>query len=127
MPSYRHPPAMHALNEALAFLLELAMLVALGAWGAKAGCSFVSSLLLAVGIPLTTAFAWGMFAAPKARVALPAAGVVTFKVLAFGSGAAALHALDRHGLTEAFALVSFVNTAIAAVDRGAAVHRGHRE
>jgi len=76
VPSHRLPPAIHALNEALAFFLKLAMLVALGAWGAKAGWSFVSSLLLAVAIPLATAFAWGMFAAPKARVALPAAGVV---------------------------------------------------
>jgi hypothetical protein len=113
------PPVLHALNETIAFLLELAMLAALGVWGAKAGASVASSILLGAGAPLLAIIGWGLFASPKAKITLPLAGVVAFKALAFGCGAAALYAAGRPKLALAFGAVAFVNTAIATVDRRA--------
>jgi hypothetical protein len=115
------PRALHALNETLAFLLELAMLAALGVWGAGAGASVASSILLGGGAPLLAIIGWGLFASPRAKITLPLAGVVAFKALAFGCGAAALYAVGRPRLALAFAAVAFVNTAIATVDRDAAM------
>ena len=111
------PPVLHALNETLAFLLELAMLAALGVCGANAGASVASSILLGGGAPLLAIIGWGLFASSKAKIRLPLAGVVAFKALAFGCGAAALYAVDRPKLALAFAAVAFVNTAIATVER----------
>ena len=44
------PAKAHAANEALAFLLELAMLAGLAWWGASQDASLISRVLLAVGI-----------------------------------------------------------------------------
>jgi hypothetical protein len=118
----RHLPApLHVANETLAFLLELAMLAALGYWGATMGGSAAVDVLLGVGAPLTAAVAWGLFAAPKARIRLPMAGVVAVKALAFGSAVMAIEAMGRPRLAACFAVVSFVNTVIATMDRDAAV------
>jgi len=59
--------AFRGLNLALAFLLELAALAALGYWGYCTGNSTFTSLLLGIGIPLIAAILWGLFAAPRAR------------------------------------------------------------
>jgi Protein of unknown function (DUF2568) len=118
----RHLPApLHVANETLAFLLELAMLAALGWWGATTGRSAALDVLLGVGAPLAVAVAWGLFAAPKARVPLPMAGVVAVKVLAYGSAVIAIAAMGRHRLAACFAVVAFVNTLVATMDRDAAV------
>ena len=121
MPVFRLPPVLHAINETLAFLLELLMLLALGWWGAKTGSTWASAVLLGAGAPIAAAIAWGLFAAPKARVRLPLAGVLAVKALAFGSAAGAVYALGMQTAAGAFAVVSFVNTALAALDRDAAM------
>jgi hypothetical protein len=97
------------------------MLAALGVWGAKAGSSVTSSILLGGGAPLLAIVGWGLFASPRAKVALPLAGVVAFKAVAFGCGAAALYAVARPRLALAFGAVAFVNTAVTTVDRDAAM------
>jgi hypothetical protein len=111
------PAPLNVANEALAFLLELAMLAALGWWGATVGGSFVVHVLLGIGAPLTAAVVWGLFAAPRARVRLPMGGVIAVKALAFGSAAVAIAAMGRWGLAASFAVVTFVNTAIVVMDR----------
>ncbi len=120
------PIALHWTNEGVAFLLELAMLAALGWWGAKSGSSVALSVVLAVGAPLLTAILWGLFAAPKARIRLPVAGVLVVKGLAFGSGVAATYALGLHVLAGIFAAIAFANTALATFDRQAALRVDHR-
>lgn len=55
--------AYHPINLTLRFLLELAALVAVGAWGwqqREDGLRFA----LAIGLPLLLAIAWGVFAVP---------------------------------------------------------------
>jgi len=55
-------------NLALAFLLELCMLAALGYWGFITGESSVSRISLGLGAPLLAAIIWGTFLSPKAAV-----------------------------------------------------------
>ncbi|WP_406064952.1 YrdB family protein [Streptomyces sp. NBC_01077] len=111
------PGPLYVLNEGLAFLLELAALAVLARWGWESAETFAPRLLLAVAAPTAAAVLWGMFAAPKARVRVPLAGVLAVKALVFGAAAAALHALGRDGWAIAFAVVVVVNTALATADR----------
>src|SRR5579862_1975997 len=121
MRSYRLPTALHVFNEGTAFLLEMVMLVVLGWWGAKTGSTTAIAVLLGAGAPAAAGIVWGLFAAPKAKVRLPLAGILAVKALAFGSATVALYALGRQGEAEVFAAVTFVNTALAAYDRNAAL------
>jgi hypothetical protein len=59
---------MSPANLALRFLLELALLAALGVWGAHAGATGFLSDTLAVAAPLAAVILWGAFVSPKARV-----------------------------------------------------------
>lgn len=56
------PRGLHAANEALAFLLELAALAALAWWGFTTGSSLLVRVLLGVGTPLVAVVLWGLFA-----------------------------------------------------------------
>ena len=120
-PGWRRalPPAVHAVNEGLAFLLELLALGGLAWWGADAGGGLAASILLGAGAPVVAAVAWGLFAAPRARVRLPLAGVLAVKVIVFGLAAVAVAAIGRPGSAIAFAVVVVINTALATVDRDA--------
>jgi hypothetical protein len=114
-------PLLHRANEACAFLLEMAVLLTLGWWGATRGTSVAIALSLGSGAPLAAALVWGLFAAPKARIRLPMAGVLAVKALVFGSAAAAICALGRPRLAASFAVIALANTIIAALDRDAAM------
>ncbi|GAA0340823.1 YrdB family protein [Actinoallomurus spadix] len=115
------PRPLHVVNEGLAFLLELCALALLAWWGADAGGGVVLSVLLAVALPLVAAVVWGLFAAPRARIRLPLAGVLVVKVLVFGAAVAALYAL-RHGRAALVcAVIVIVNLVIATIDREAHV------
>jgi hypothetical protein len=113
------PAGLHAVNEGLAFLLELLALGGLAWWGAVAGGGAATKVLLGAGAPILAAVAWGMFAAPRARFQLPLPAVLAVKVIVFGLAAAGVYAIGRAGLAIAFAVVALVNTALAAVDRDA--------
>ncbi|WP_017236574.1 YrdB family protein [Streptomyces sp. SS] len=117
------PGPLHVLNEGLAFLLELAALAVLAWWGWSSAEPVLLRLALALAAPALAAVVWGLFAAPKARIRLPLAGVLLVKALVFGAAALALHALDRPSWAVAFALVALLNTALATADRQAAMHR----
>jgi hypothetical protein len=47
--------------------------------------------------------------------------ILAIKAVAFGSAAVAIHALGLHRLAIGFAAVAFLNTAVATVDRDAAM------
>ena len=110
---------MHAVNEALAFLLELLALGGLAWWGADTGGGAATKILLGAGAPILAAVAWGMFAAPRARFQLPRPAVLAVKVTVFGLAAAGVYAIGQSGLAIAFAVVALINTALATVDRDA--------
>ena len=113
------PRWLHAGNEALAFLLELAALAALGWWGLSTGQSFAGNLVLGIGAPLVAVVLWWLFAAPRATVKLPLAGVLAVKAVVFGGAALALSGVGHGGLAVAFAVIAIANTALATVDRQA--------
>ncbi|MGY1623781.1 YrdB family protein [Geodermatophilus sp. SYSU D00965] len=73
----------------VAFATELGALAALGLWGWSAGGTTALRWLLALGVPLTAALLWGLFAAPQAVVQVAALAVLT-KVVVFGAAGAAL-------------------------------------
>lgn len=118
------PPALHVVNEGLAFLLELLMLAGLAWWGAQAVSALVGRIVLAIATPALAAVLWGLLAAPRARIRLPLAGVLAVKVVLFGGAAVAVYSLGQPGLAIAFAAVALVNTAIAAADRDARMRTG---
>jgi hypothetical protein len=106
-------------NEGGAFLIEVAALAALAGWGATQRTSVASALLLGFGAPLAAAVVWGLFAAPKAKIRLPMAGVLAVKALVFGAATFALWARARPWLAASFAVIAFANASIAAFDRAA--------
>jgi hypothetical protein len=113
------PAKVHAANEALAFLLELAMLAGLAWWGASLHASLLTRVLLAVAAPLAAAVVWGLFAAPRPHFRMPAAGVLVVKAVVFVVTALAVYAAGQHVVAIVVGVVAFLNAGIAAVDRDA--------
>jgi hypothetical protein len=111
--------AWRSANEALAFLLELAALAALGYWGFRVGPNLPARIVLGVGAVALAVVVWGLFAAPRARFKLPVVGVLAVKVLVFGSATAALYAAGRHVLAIVFATAAAVNTVVVTFVRNA--------
>jgi hypothetical protein len=78
-----------ATNLALKFVLELAALAAFAYWGATIAGGFWA-VLLAVAVPATAAFVWGLFAAPRASRRLDLAARAPFELGVFGLAVLAL-------------------------------------
>lgn len=121
------PRPVHLVNEALAFVLELAALASLGFWGASVGPNLVAKLALGIGAPLILIVIWALFCAPKARVKLPLVPLVALRtVLLLAAAAAVLAAGWNTGWVIAaivFALVILLNAAVTLMDRDALVQR----
>jgi hypothetical protein len=98
-------------NLALAFLLELCALAALGYWGVSVGGGLVTKTALGLGTPLVAAILWGLFAAPRAPVSVPLVGLGV-KLIVFGSAAAALYATGHRALAIVFAAIVVANGAL---------------
>ncbi|MFZ3496904.1 YrdB family protein [Streptomyces sp. 5.8] len=110
------PPAVKVFflaNEGLAFLLELLALGLLAWWGFTRDIGRVGSIALAVAAPLAAAVLWGMFAAPKARFAVPLAAQLGVKAVVFGAATLALLALGQRLPSLWFAVIVVANTALA--------------
>jgi hypothetical protein len=84
--------AIMSFSLLVAFLLELAVLAAVGYWGFKAGPNLVTKLLAGIGTPVLFAVIWGIFGSPGAPVALNGLARAIFEVCWFGAGVAALAA-----------------------------------
>ena len=82
-------------NLAVAFLLELCALAALGYWGFQVGSGMLAKVALGVGVPLLTAVVWGVFIAPRAVVKVPYAINQALRILVFGLAVVALAAAGQ--------------------------------
>ena len=82
------------LGATLAFLAELGSLAGLAFWGFTQPAGGVGRVLLGIGLPSAAAVLWGLFAAPRAVVRVPALVVVT-KVAVQGGAVAALAVAGR--------------------------------
>ncbi|GAA1248808.1 hypothetical protein GCM10009665_44630 [Kitasatospora nipponensis] len=117
------PKAVHYVNEGVAFLVELAALGFLAWWGFTVGDQLIWHLLLGLGAPLAAAVLWGRYAAPRATVKLPLAGVLVVKAVVFAAGAAALAVVAGPLWGAGFAVFVLVNTVLATLDREALMNQ----
>jgi hypothetical protein len=95
---YDQAMANHPLNLTLRFFLEVAALAAMGYWGWTQH-SGLMRWLLAIGLPLVAAAAWGLFRVPgypgAAPVAVPGPVRLLLEAAFFGGGTWALYAAQR--------------------------------
>ncbi|WP_433475462.1 YrdB family protein [Spirillospora sp. CA-142024] len=119
----RLPGPLHALNEGLAFVLEIVAIIALAWWGFTTGGNILVNVVLGVATPVVAMVLWGLFAAPRARfkVALPL--VLLVKAVVFGAGALGFYGVGHPGSALAFAVITLINTALATADREAHFRR----
>lgn len=99
------------VNDVVAFLVEVAALIALSAWGFRAGSGLVPKVLLGLGTPAVAIAWWGLFAAPRSVFAVPAARL-SVKVVVLGAAALASFTLLPIGWAIAFTVVVAVNTVL---------------
>jgi hypothetical protein len=101
----RHMLGTHPVNLALRFMLELAALTALGAWGWQQGNDLLR-IPLAIGIPLLVAVVWATFRVDhdpgKAPVAIPGILRLAFELAFFSFATWAL--FDIHQIPLAWLL-----------------------
>jgi len=116
------PKPLHALNEALAFLLELVAFGVMCWWGFGTGSGLTVHLLLGIGTPALAMVLWGLIAAPRARFKVPLPGVLLLKAAVFGGAALCLYGVGHPALAVVFAVVALVNTTVATADRDALMH-----
>lgn len=102
-----------AANEVLAFVLELLAIGCLSWWGFTAVDGPPASLLLGLGAPAAAVALWGLFAAPRARIRLPLAGVLAVKTLVLGGAAAAVYGTGHPVAAAVLAVVLVLNTGCA--------------
>ncbi|HEV3053982.1 MAG TPA: DUF2568 domain-containing protein [Solirubrobacteraceae bacterium] len=98
---------MTQINDALAFLLELAALAALAVWG-----DHTDGVVLAIAAPVAAAIFWGAFVAPKAAVRIPAAGQHVLASVVLIVAGAALVAAGSTALGVALAVAGVANRAV---------------
>ncbi len=79
---------MQSIVLGLAFLLELALLVAVGYWGFQTGTG-IMAWVLGLGAPLLVAVVWGIWLAPKSsrRLGIPIRLIVEAGLFALGTAA----------------------------------------
>lgn len=106
---------MKTLNLALAFVLELCLLAALGYWGWQTGGTLPVQIALGIGAPLLVAIVWGIFAAPASRRRLKQPWLTLLKIVLFGAGAFALFVVGQTMLAVFFILLFGVNLVLAFV------------
>jgi hypothetical protein len=96
-------------NAALAFLLELCVLVSLGYWGFQAGQGTAAKIGLGIGAPLVAVVEWSLFGAPQSVWQLHDPWRLILYIFFFGSAAVALFAAGQRVLGIAFALLFALN------------------
>lgn len=106
----------HPLNLAVRFLLEIAILMALGAWGWHRGDGWMR-WLLAISLPLIAAAIWGIFRVPHdpgaAPVAIPGALRLLIELALFGFAIWSLFNMGYNKLGWGMAVVSVVHYVVS--------------
>lgn len=102
-----------AVNEVLAFFLEVVALACLFWWGLTLGDGLAVQLLLGTAFLALAITLWALFAAPRARIRLPLPGVLAVKAVVLGGGAFALHEVGHPVAALVMAVAVVVNTGLA--------------
>jgi hypothetical protein len=101
-----------SLNLAVAFLVEIAALVAFAWWGFQLSAAGWVRVLVGIGLPLVTAVVWGLVLSPRARFKPPTATKLVLKAIVFGAATAAIIASGGLVLGIVFAVIVVANTAL---------------
>ncbi|WP_051325509.1 YrdB family protein [Glycomyces tenuis] len=104
-------------NSLLALVLELALFAFVIWWALSLDVSLWPRVLIAVAAVLALGLLWGRYAAPRAPVRLPTAGVLAVKAVAFGAGVAALWGVGYPTAAVAFAILVVANTSVVTFAR----------
>jgi uncharacterized protein DUF2568 len=102
-------------NDVLAFLLELAAIVALVVWGFTVGANVPARLALGLCSPALLIVGWAVWLAPASQHRLPTPWLVPAKLVVFGLVVAALVGAGHARAGAVFAAVVVLNLALAAL------------
>lgn len=100
-------------NDGLAFLLELAALVALGLWGFTTDTNLPVRILLGLGAPVAFAVLWGFWLAPRADHRLDMPWLLLAKLALFAVATAALAVAGHPRPAAALGGLAVLNLALA--------------
>ena len=106
-----------SFNLALAFGLELCLLVAVGYWGVTVGPTTLLKLVLGLGAPVIIAVIWGVFMAPASAQRLRQPWRLVVALVLFGLGSAALYGARQPILAAVLLLALVVNRVLLIVWR----------
>lgn len=95
-----------AVNQLVAFLLEIGMLISFGMWGFHGETSVGKRYLLGLGLPLLAAVLWGIWAAPKSSYRLDLPYRLLFSLTLFALSALTLHRLGHTSWAVLFATLA---------------------
>jgi hypothetical protein len=109
----KSPRGLYAANELAAFALELVILAVLSAWGVWIGHGLAASIAIGIAAPAVAAVVWALFAAPRARITLPLAGILVVKAAVFAAAVAALAGMGHPAWAAVLGLLLLVNTTAA--------------
>src|SRR5437868_3853683 len=101
--------ALKGVNSTVSFLLELAVLTAVGYRAYTLGRTRSASLLLGIGAVVTWIVVWALFGSPGATFEQHGVGRAVLETLWFGSAALALVWTSRQRLALVFVVVYAVN------------------
>jgi hypothetical protein len=98
-----------AINLAVAFFLEIAMLVAFGYFGFHYPQNTIMKYVLMITLPVIAIMLWGYFAAPKSKHRLQQPSRVLFALTMFGAAIFLLNLTGKTMLAAVFAIMVIIN------------------
>jgi hypothetical protein len=105
--------AIKSLNAALALVLELGVLVALGYWGFTTGSSLLVRIGLGIGFPLLAILVWGLWGAPKSKWRRLGLWFLLLRLVFFSSAVVALFFAGQYAVGVIFALLTVLFLSLA--------------
>lgn len=104
-----------AIHQLVAFLLEIAMLIALGMWGFQSNKSTLLKILFGLGLPLLAAVLWGFLAAPRSEYRLDLPYRLVFSMALFCLASFLLYRLGHTAAAIAFIILAVFSVALELV------------